>query len=345
MMKLDYMGEDMGIEIWLPLLIISALLLLFFITLAVCYIMTFYSKPRKMLGEGEYEFPEGSIYEPYHEKMKNWMDENRRRPHEDFEITSYDGLKLRAKYFEYRPGAIIELIFHGYRGNSERDLCAAVERCAALGRSVMLIDQRASGWSDGSTITFGIKERHDVVSWANFAVEHFGPDVRLILGGVSMGAATVLLAAAEPLPDNVLCIMGDCGFDTARGIIQKVIGEMHLPPRLMYPFVRLAGIIFGGFDLDETSPIESVKKSKTPIIFIHGDNDDFVPHTMSERMYEVCPAPKKLAIIHGAGVSKSLPVINSITVNRLFSARKKKHYDSLHGNILSYQCHTIRQYP
>ncbi len=297
----------MGIELWLPAVIVLGLLLLLFITLLVCFYMTFYSKPRVVLGEGEYEFPEGSIYEPYHEKMVNWMEENRRRAHEDFEITSRDGLKLRAKYYEYAPGAVIELIFHGYRGNSERDLCAAVERCAALGRSVMLIDQRASGTSEGNTITFGIKERHDVVSWANFAVEHFGPDVRLILGGVSMGAATVLLAAGEELPDNVLCIMADCGFNTAEEIIKKVISEMHLPARLMYPFVRLSGIIFGGFDLNETSPLEAVKKSKKPIIFIHGDNDDFVPHTMSEEMYAVCGAPKKLTLIAGAGHGIAYP--------------------------------------
>ena len=297
----------MGIEFWLPIIIVLALAAIFFAGLAVCFYMTFYSKPRKMLGEGEYDFPPGSVYEPYHGKMRAWMEENRRLPHEDFEITSYDGLKLRAKYYEYAPGAIIELIFHGYRGNSERDLCAAVERCAALGRSVMLIDQRASGWSEGNTITFGIKERHDVVSWVNFAVEHFGPDVRLILGGVSMGAATVLLSAGEELADNVLCIMADCGFNTAKEIIQKVIGEMHLPPKLLYPIVRLSGIIFGGFDLEETSPIEAVKKSKKPIIFIHGDNDDFVPHTMSEEMFAVCQAPKKLTIIHGAGHGIAYP--------------------------------------
>ena len=312
----------MGIEIWLPIVIVVGLAALFFATLAVCYFMTFYSKPRKMLGEGEYDFPPGSIYEPYHDRMRNWMDENRRRPHEDFEITSFDGLKLRAKYYEYAPGAVIELIFHGYRGNSERDLCGAVERCAALGRSVMLIDQRASGWSEGSTITFGIKERHDAVAWANFAVRHFGPDVRLILGGVSMGAATVLLAAGERLPKNVLCIMGDCGFDTGRGIIELVMSKMRVPVRLLYPFVRLSGRIFGGFDLEETSPLEAVKRSQTPIIFIHGDNDDFVPHTMSVAMYEACNSPKKLTLISGAGHGIAYPHSPEEYVNALADFEK-----------------------
>lgn len=294
-------------EYWIPITVVLALAVLFFVTLFICFRLAFYSKPRRVLAEGEYEFPEGSIYEPYHEKMVGWMEENRRRPHEDFEIKSHDGLTLRAKYYEYKPGALIELIFHGYRGNSERDLCAAVERCAALGRSVMLIDQRASGRSDGSVISFGINERHDAVAWAKFAAEHFGPDVPLALGGVSMGAATVALAAGEELPDNVVCVMADCGYSSAREIIKKVIGEMHLPVGIFYPLVRLSGRIFGGFDIEETTPLQAVSRSKKPIIFIHGDYDKFVPHTMSEQMYAVCPTPKKLAIISGAGHGIAYP--------------------------------------
>lgn len=294
-------------EFWIPIIVVFALLIVFFIALLVCFLLTFYSPPRRTLGEGEYEFPEGDIYVPLHERMVAWMEENRKRPHEDFEIKSHDGLTLRAKYYEYKPGAIIELIFHGYRGNSERDLCAAVERCAKLGRSVMLIDQRASGTSEGSVISFGINERHDAAAWARFAVEHFGPDVRLALGGVSMGASTAVLAAGEQLPENVLCIMADCGYSSAKEIIKKVIGEMKLPVKLFYPLVRLSGRLFGGFDIEETSPLEALSRCKTPVIFIHGDNDAFVPHTMSEEMYAACPTKKKLTIISGAGHGIAYP--------------------------------------
>ena len=297
----------MGIEIWLPLVIALALVLLFFLTLYVCFRLTFYSKPRRVLGEDEYEFPVGKIYEPLHGKMVAWMRENRAKNPEVFEIKSHDGLTLRAKYYEYAPGAVIELLFHGYRGNSERDLSAAVERCAALGRSAMLIDQRAHGTSEGSVISFGINERHDAVAWANFAVRHFGPDVRLILGGVSMGAATVLLAAGEHLPPNVLCIMADCGYSSAKEIIKKVIGKMHLPAWLFYPLVRLSGKLFGGFDIEETSPADAMSRCTKPIIFIHGDNDDFVPHTMSEAVYELCPTKKSIKLISGAGHGIAYP--------------------------------------
>ena len=293
--------------IWIPLIVIAVLAAAFFVTLLVCFLLCFYSPPRRVLGEGEYEFPEGDIYVPLHERMVGWMEENRKRPHENFEIKSHDGLTLRATYYEYKPGAVIELIFHGYRGNSERDLCAAVERCWALGRSVMLIDQRASGKSDGSVISFGINERRDAVLWARFAAEHFGRDARLMLGGVSMGAATAVLAAGEELPENVVCIMADCGYSSAKEIIKKVIGEMHLPPAVFYPLVRLAGKLFGGFDLEETSPIEALSRTKIPVIFIHGTNDDFVPHLMSEEMYAACPTVKKLVLIDGAGHGIAYP--------------------------------------
>ena len=270
----------------IALIIVLALAVLFFGGLFVCFMLTFYSPKRKPLSDGEYEFPDGKIYEPYHEKMRAWMDQIREAPHENFEIKSHDGLTLRASYYEYAPDAIIEIIFHGYKGNAERDLCAAVERCAKLGRSVMLVDQRASGHSDGHVISFGVNERRDAVAWARFATEHFGEGARLALGGVSMGASTVLLAAGESdLPDSVVCIMGDCGYSSASEIIKKVIAGMKLPVGLLYPLVRLSGIIYGGFDVESASPIDAMARCRRPVILLHGDNDKFVPHTMSEAIY------------------------------------------------------------
>ena len=293
---------------YIPLIIILAAALLLFGTLLVCFFLTFYSPKRKPLSDGEYAFPDGRIYEPYHDKMRSWIDSIRKAPHENFEIKSHDGLTLRATYYEYKPDAIIEIIFHGYKGNAERDLCAAVERCAALGRSVMLVDQRASGNSDGHIISFGVNERLDAVRWAEFAVKHFGPDVSIVLGGVSMGAATVLLAGGEALPPEVVCIMADCGYSSARDIIKKVIAEMKLPVGIFYPLVRLSGIIFGGFDIETASPREALSRCTRPVVFIHGDNDRFVPHTMSEEMYAVCPTNKKIKLISGAGHGLAYPV-------------------------------------
>lgn len=121
-------------------------------------------------------------------------------PHEEFSITSFDGLTLREKYYEYAPGAPIELMLHGYRGESERDLCGGVQRCFALGRSALIVDQRACGNNEGHVITFGIKEHRDCLAWIDFMVKHFSPNTKIILTGISMGTSTVLMAAAKPLP-------------------------------------------------------------------------------------------------------------------------------------------------
>lgn len=75
--------------------------------------------------------------------------------------------------------------------------------CTALGYNVLLPDQRAHGYSGGHTITMGVKERYDARDWTVWARSRFGPEVPIFLMGVSMGAATVLLAAGLNLPDNV----------------------------------------------------------------------------------------------------------------------------------------------
>ena len=125
------------------------------------------------------------------------------------------------------------------------------------------------------------------------------------------------LAAGEALPDNVVCALADCGYSSAKEIISKVMKEMHLPPWLVYPLVRLGGRLFGGFDPDETSPMEAVKKSRIPIIFIHGDNDAFVPYEMSVRLHEACVSPKALQLIKGAGHGLAYPVDKQTYIDAL----------------------------
>ena len=266
-----------------------------------CYRVAFYAPPRKPLAEGEFDFPEGAIYEVYHEKMKKWILDMRALPQEDVEITSFDGLKLRGKYFELTPDAPVEIMFHGYRGNSERDMPGGVQRAFKSGHSALIVDQRCSGRSEGKVITFGILEHRDCLAWVDFAVKKFGPDVKLILTGISMGAATVVMAAGQELPDNVIGVLADCGYNSAKDIMIEVQKQMGYPPVITYPLTRLAARLFGGFDLEETSPEEAVKNCKVPVIFYHGDTDDFVPCWMSKRVYDACPTRKALITIPGAG--------------------------------------------
>ena len=135
--------------IWWCICTVFGLALIILLTSFICFLKVFYSPKRKPLGPDEYDIPKGEIYEAYRKDIVNWTKQIRSLPHEKLEIKSFDGLTLRAKYYECNPGAPIELLFHGYQGNAERDLCGGVERCFRLDRNVMIINQRASGDSEG----------------------------------------------------------------------------------------------------------------------------------------------------------------------------------------------------
>lgn len=271
------------------------------LTSYICYRMAFYVPRKKVKTTEEFSIPSGAIYEPYRETMVNWMKEVRQMKHEEFHITSFDGLNLYGKYYECEPNAPIEIMFHGYRGSAERDLCGGVQRCFALGRNALIVDQRTSSKSEGNVITFGVNESKDCLAWIDFAVKHFGKDVKLILTGISMGAATVIMAAGNPLPKNIVGVLADCGYNSAKDIIMKCIRQMHLPAKLLYPFVKLGARIYGHFDLEETSPMEAIEKCTVPIILFHGEADDFVPCEMSKINFDACRSPKRLVTVSGAG--------------------------------------------
>ena len=288
-------------------IVICAVAALFFLAAFICFYITFYSSKKQKTVSEEYPLPPGKVYEPYHGIMLEWMKQVRTYPYEEMSITSFDGLILRGKYYECKPGAPIELMFHGYRGTSERDLCGGVQRAFALGRNVLLVDQRASTSSGGHVISFGINESRDCHTWIEHIIGRFGSDVKIILTGISMGASTVLIAAGSTLPENVVGVLADCGYSTARDIIRQVIRKLGLPADLLYPLVRFSAKLFGHFDLEETSPLEAIKNCRIPVIFFHGKADDFVPWEMSQVNYDACPTRKKLVLVPGAGHGLSFP--------------------------------------
>ena len=163
-------------------------------------------------------------------------------------ITAQDGTPLAARYYHHADGAPLAIIFHGYRGYAERDGLGGYTLCTALGYNVLLPDQRAHGYSGGHTITMGVKERYDARDWTVWARSRFGPEVPIFLMGVSMGAATVLLAAGLNLPDNVCGIVADCGYTSPREITRKCLPEylpgmpLELKTGAVIPGVMLTGV-------------------------------------------------------------------------------------------------------
>ena len=287
------------------LYILLAIVFAVLVTSLVCFFKIFYSPPKKW---PEYPVPEGEIYRPHHEQMIKWIKEARELPHTEVRIRSHDGLTLVGTYYEFQKGAPIDVLFHGYHGSSEQDLSGGVYRCRRLGHNVLIVDHRGAGKSEGRVVSFGINESRDALAWVHYVIENIDPNAKILLGGISMGAATVMMASAMELPKNVVGTVADCGYTSAKDIIKKVIREMHLPANLLYPFVRLGARLFGGFDPDENSPIASMPNCRVPVIFFHGDTDAFVPQSMSEENFAACTAPKHLVITPGAGHGLCFPV-------------------------------------
>lgn len=291
----------------IPLTVILLLILTTTITALICFFKIFYTPNKK--DEREYPLPEGDIYRPYHPQMMIWMNDMRTLPYRDVEIVSHDGLRLCGKYYEKEKGAPIEILFHGYKGTAERDLCGAVHRCFALGFNALIVDQRGAGRSEGHVITFGAKESIDCQRWIDFVIKNIDPNAKIIITGISMGASTVMVTAGRKLPPNVVGVLADCGYTSTRDIIKKVMSEMRLPPDLLYPFARLGAILFGGFDPDGDTPILAMSKCKLPVLFFHGDADDYVPCYMSQQNYDSCASDqKRFVIMEGAGHGLSFPI-------------------------------------
>lgn len=285
---------------YIVLIVIAGLILLVLLTSLVCFFLTFYSSER-IKHQKEIYLPDGEQYEYYRPIIHQGIEEARKLEYVEMSIKSFDGLTLKGKYYELKKGLPMEIMFHGYKGSGERDLSTGILRAHLCNRNALVVDQRAHGDSDGKVITFGIKESKDCLKWIDHCIKYFGEEQKILITGISMGAATVMNATQYDLPKNVVGVLADCGYDSAKNIIMKTIKEMHLPPSIMYPFVKLGARIFGRFNIDETSPIEAIKKCKLPIIFIHGDADDFVPCYMSKNVYEACTSTKQLVFINNAG--------------------------------------------
>jgi len=267
--------------------LIIILLALVCAALFYCYFRCFYNSPRSR--KAGIKTLEGEQYRRSRDMMRALMQEYEKRPVERIEIKSRDGLTLRASYYHSASNAPLQILCHGYKGSAMRDHCGGSKMAAEAGHNYIAIDQRAHGESEGHTISFGIKEREDLLCWIEYANRRFGENTPIILSGVSMGAATVLMAAQLPLPPNVKAIIADCPYSSPYGIIRKVCTDMKLPPAPLMPLICLAARLIGGFSLRSCSALEAVKETGLPILIMHGEDDRFVPCSMSREIAAANP--------------------------------------------------------
>ena len=213
-----------------------------------------------------------------------------------------DGYKLVAQeiYTEEESHKWV-LLLHGYTGWKEAMYPFAMWY-SQRGYHVIAPDMRCQGESEGDFIGMGLTDSEDNMLWINYILDQ-DPEAEIVIHGQSMGAACALMMTGrEDLPENVKAVVSDCAYTDAYTMFQEKITQwFHLPA---FPILDTANLMLqlrGGYDLKDASALEAVKKSSTPTLFIHGDQDDMIPVDMSEELYQAAACPKDLLIVEGAG--------------------------------------------
>jgi hypothetical protein len=214
------------------ILTVGTILLLVLAAAWGAYYFAFHS-PRK--GQDDpFNIPSGDQYMDIRGQMHDMITALNDLPFERVCITSEDGLRLSGRYYHQADGAPLDIGFHGYHSSYLTDFCGGGTMSISQGHNLLLIDQRAHGKSQGKTISFGINERRDALSWIHYAIDRFGSDVRIVLYGVSMGGSTVLMASELDLPENIRGIVADCPYSSPMDIITEVGYQQKYPMKLIF---------------------------------------------------------------------------------------------------------------
>ena len=228
--------------------------------------------------------------------------------YENLFITSKDNLKIHNYLIKNKIKSNKWIIaVHGYTSEAKY-MAPYAQKFYSMGYNIILPDLRGHGKSEGNYIGMGWHERLDIIYLINYITKNYSYS-EIILLGVSMGAATVMNVSGENLPSNVKAIIEDCGYTSTWDQFAYHLKKLFKLPA--FPMMHTASIICkirAGYFISEASSIKQLKKSTTPMLFIHGDKDNFVPFYMLNEVYEACPAPKEKLIISGAAHARAAKV-------------------------------------
>jgi uncharacterized protein len=210
-------------------------------------------------------------------------------------------LKLNAYIFENEPSNHKwAVVVHGYTSEAKQ-MTRWVRNFHENGYSVISPDLRGHGQSEGDYIGMGWHDRKDLLLWVDEIIKK-DPEAEIVLFGISMGGATVMMASGEELPPNVKVIVEDCGYSSVSDVFIYQLDDLFGLPE--FPVIQAANTVTNiraGYDLYEASAVKQVAKSKTPMLFIHGDADTFVPYEMLDDVYNAAGVDKDKLVIAGAG--------------------------------------------
>ena len=226
----------------------------------------------------------------------------------DETLTSFDNLNLHAyKVLNQNDSNKWVITVHGYTSEGI-NMSSYAKNYYDMGYNVLIPDLRSHGLSEGDYIGMGWDDRLDIIDWINTILE-YNPNAEIVLHGVSMGAATVSMVSGEDLTSNVKAIVADCGYTSVWDEFAYQLDDLFSLPE--FPILNVSSLVAkvrAGYFLGEASTLKQVAKSKTPILFIHGDEDDFVPYYMMEELYNATSSEKEMLTIKNAGHAKASEV-------------------------------------
>ena len=207
----------------------------------------------------------------------------------DTSLIGEGGYKLHAVFSPAADPAHAQgtaVVVHGYTDNHLCFLNLVRMYRDDLNYNVMVPDLHYHGYSEGQAVQMGWLDRFDVRRFAEMAHEIWGDDF-LVVHGVSMGAATTMMLSGDELPEYFRAFVEDCGYSSVWDqFAHNLKDSFHLPP---FPVLNSASIVCRrkyGWDFKEASSVDQLAKCDRPMLFIHGDKDDFVPFEHLYKNYD-----------------------------------------------------------
>lgn len=251
----------------------------------------------------------------------DWRDWVSHQDFEELDMTSRDGLALKGYLLEAKqPTNKVVVMAHGYLGRGSDMGLFGQYYYEELGYNVFTADARGHGESEGDYVGFGWHDRIDYVDWINRLINRFGPDVEIVLHGLSMGGATVLMTSGEALPDQVKAVISDSPYTSVYDMFAYQMSRMyHLPAFPVLDSTSFVTQMKAGYSLRKASALEQVEKAELPILYIHGNEDTFVPTRMSKKLYEHTKNKEEaeLMIVDGAGHGEAFVIDRDKYVKKL----------------------------
>ncbi|WP_228548288.1 alpha/beta hydrolase [Sporosarcina obsidiansis] len=257
----------------------------------------------------------------------NWRQWVAEQDFEELKMTSRDGLDLQGYYLPAKqPSNNLVILTHGYLGNAKQMGLYGQFYYEQLGFNIFMPNARGHGKSGGDYYGFGWPDRLDLIDWTKLLEQKLGSDTEMVYHGLSMGAATVLMASGEELPKQVKAIIADSPYQSVYQLFAYQMDRMfHLPAFPLLDNMSMLTKVKAGYSLKEADALSAVKRADVRILYIHGKADTFVPTDMTRKLFDVTASDAELLLVDGANHGEAFVMDEN--------AYKAKVYDFLNSYL------------